>query len=598
MPAKSPADIADPTLTVVVNVNGSPIKDYYPVVSVSVSHEINRISFAEIVLTDGNVETGDFPISDSEDFVPGNEIEIMAGYGGEARESIFTGVIVKQGIQISAPSVFSLVVTCKHKAVSLTFNKKDESYSEKTDSDIIQAIASKHSITCSVQSTSVEQEFVVQKQATDWDFILSRAEFYGYIITPNKAGLKIAEPALSGSPVLRVAFGDSIIAFEAELNAEHQPPELEAVAWDIKNQVLLKSDASEPSLNGQGNISAKDLSDALSQSKLSLASGTPMAQAELTAWADGRLLRMRLASLTGSVTFNGSAALMPGELIELEGVGARFNGKAFVSAVNHTMEEGHWKTQAVFGLEDHPVYEKENFSYTPAAGQLPAVHGLQIATVKSIFEDPESQFRIQLTIPSNAENQDGVWARVSNFYATANAGAAFLPEVGDEVVVGFLESNPRYPIVLGSLYSTTLASPNPAKDEKNYIKALITKSQLKLSFDDEKKIIKIETPGGNKVTLDDDGKAVELVDQNGNSIKMSSSGIEINSGKDITIKATGGITLDATGKLGLTAAQDVAVSGLNISNTANVGFTAKGNATAELSASGQTTVKGAIVMIN
>src|SRR5687767_4771267 len=121
MPARSPADIADPTLTIVVNVNGSAIKDYYPILSVSVSHEINRISSAEITFADGSVETGTFPISDSEDFVPGNEIEIRAGYGGEAREVIFTGVIVKQGIQISSDSVYTLVVSCKHKAVSLTF---------------------------------------------------------------------------------------------------------------------------------------------------------------------------------------------------------------------------------------------------------------------------------------------------------------------------------------------------------------------------------------------------------------------------------------------------------------------------------------------
>jgi hypothetical protein len=37
---------------------------------------------------------------------------------------------------------------------------------------------------------------------------------------------------------------------------------------------------------------------------------------------------------------------------------------------------------------------------------------------------------------------------------------------------------------------------------------------------------------------------------------------------------------------------------LNVQATAQVGLTAKGTASAELSASGQTTVKGAMVMIN
>ncbi len=100
------------------------------------------------------------------------------------------------------------------------------------------------------------------------------------------------------------------------------------------------------------------------------------------------------------------------------------------------------------------------------------------------------------------------------------------------------------------------------------------------------------------ITLDDDGKTVDITDQNSNSIKMTASGIEIKSAKDINLKATGKIVLDGAAGLSLTSKADVAVEGLNIKNTAQMGFTAKGNATAEISASGQTVVKGAIVMIN
>ncbi|MCH8207813.1 MAG: Rhs element Vgr protein, partial [Nitrospinae bacterium] len=67
---------------------------------------------------------------------------------------------------------------------------------------------------------------------------------------------------------------------------------------------------------------------------------------------------------------------------------------------------------------------------------------------------------------------------------------------------------------------------------------------------------------------------------------------------DISITAKGKVTIDAVGEVGITSKADVKVEGLNVSNTAKVGFTAKGNATAEISASGQTTIKGAMVMIN
>ena len=55
---------------------------------------------------------------------------------------------------------------------------------------------------------------------------------------------------------------------------------------------------------------------------------------------------------------------------------------------------------------------------------------------------------------------------------------------------------------------------------------------------------------------------------------------------------------ESTGKTTLTATQDLKASGLNVEATAQMGAKLAGNATAELSASGQTTVKGAIVMIN
>ena len=598
MPTQSPTDVTDPTLRFTIKVNGSPIKDYYPVTSVNITHELNKISFAEIILVDGTVESSDFPISESDDLIPGNPIEITAGYGSGEETSIFSGVIVKQALRIDSGQAFGLVVTCKHKAVTMSFNKTEAQFTSKKDSDIMTSIIGTYGLSVTVDDTSNVSEAIFQKLASDWDFILSRADLYGYVISFNGDNMIIGKPKIDGSALLRVAFGDSILSFSAELNAEKQPTSLQVSAWDIKNQSLLKSSATEPTLNTQGNITVKTLSGKLSQTQLNLNSNTPLTQDDLKAWADGSLLKMRLSGIKGKVRFMGNATVTTNSIIQLEGVGERFNGNAYVSAVSHTLENGTWTTEVKFGLDTKFAHEKPGFSYADAAGQLPAIRGLQVATVKKIFDDPDAHFRIQISLPSNAENQDGMWARLSNFYATSGAGAGFLPEVGDEVVIGFLESDPRFPVILGSLYSSAKQAAATPADNNNYIKTIITKSKLKISFDDEKKITKIETPGGNSITLSDDAKSIELVDQNSNSLKMTSDGITIQSNKDITLKATGNINLDATGKLNLSAKQDVVIAGMNINSTAQVGFTAKGNATAEISASGQTTVKGGIVMIN
>lgn len=182
-------------------------------------------------------------------------------------------------------------------------------------------------------------------------------------------------------------------------------------------------------------------------------------------------------------------------------------------------------------------------------------------------------------------------------YATAAASTFFLPEPGDEVVVGFMNQDPTHPVILGSLYGDKHKPPFEY-EAKNNKKALVTREQLRIEFDEEKKIITIATPGKNQVEISDDGKQICLTDQHKNEIKMDSGGITLTSAKDITLKAKGGIKMDANTNISGTAKQDVSLEGLNVKVQAKVGATVKGNATAELSASGQTTIKGAMVMIN
>jgi uncharacterized protein involved in type VI secretion and phage assembly len=251
--------------------------------------------------------------------------------------------------------------------------------------------------------------------------------------------------------------------------------------------------------------------------------------------------------------------------------------------------------EAEFGRKE-TVLEK-GFNYPAASGQTAAFHGLQIGTVKQLSKDPQSLNRILVMLSTNSTVKTGFWARVSNFYATNNAGLGFLPEVGDEVVVGFLEDDPRNPIILGSLYGKNKPA-NAAKDENNYIKQILTKAQLKINFDDQNKILTLSTPGKNTITLDDKGKSIIVADQNKNTITLNASGITISSDKDINLKAKGGINLLANKRISINASQDLVAAGLNVNLTAKSAFKAKGTGSAELSASGKTTIKGGLVNIN
>ena len=152
-------------------------------------------------------------------------------------------------------------------------------------------------------------------------------------------------------------------------------------------------------------------------------------------------------------------------------------------------------------------------------------------------------------------------------------------------------------MILGSVYSSKNKPPYEFTAENN-IKAIVTRSKIRIEMDEDKKILTIQTPANNKIVLNDDQKSILISDQNNNTIEMNTSGISLDSPKDIVVSAKGKISLSALNNIEINAKANVDVSALNISNNAQVGFTGKGNATAELSAAGQTTVKGALVLIN
>lgn len=269
----------------------------------------------------------------------------------------------------------------------------------------------------------------------------------------------------------------------------------------------------------------------------------------------------------------------------------------FVGSVTHTIENNEWLTEAGVGVPAMNITEEPDVVSPTASGFLPGLQGLHTAVVKKLDGDLQKEYRIQVELPWLDGKSKLLWARVTTMYATNGMSTFFLPEPGDEVLLGFMNQDPTHPVILGSLYGVKHKPPFEF-EAKNNMKAIVTREKLRIEFDEEKKVITVATPGKNTLEISDDGKHIKLTDQHKNEIKMDSGGITLTSHKDITLKAKGGITLDATSKISGTAKSDISLDGMNVKVQAKVGATVKGNATAEISASGQTVVKGAIVRIN
>ncbi|MBK8558155.1 MAG: hypothetical protein IPL65_21540 [Lewinellaceae bacterium] len=185
-------------------------------------------------------------------------------------------------------------------------------------------------------------------------------------------------------------------------------------------------------------------------------------------------------AVQGTLTTLGSSTIKLNTPVELSGFGARFNGLALVTAVHHSIDAGQWKTTLQFGNATDGVVVRQPTSSLPNSEMVPPINGLQNGKVLKIDGDPDHSFRIQVLVPA-IDPVVPIWARMAQFYATSQQGLFFMPEINDEVVMGFLNEDPRYPIVLGSMYSSKIKAAYAA-DPKNAIKAITTKMALKLSL--------------------------------------------------------------------------------------------------------------------
>lgn len=525
-----------------IKVGGTVLSREHQLLGVYVIKAVNKIAAARLVYLDGSASASDFPLSNTDLLIPGKAVEILAGTGHDP-VSLFKGIVIRQQLKVRNHTAPQLIIECRHKAVKLTVGRKNAYFFDQADSDIISALLDKAGVGADVDSTSVKHKQQVQYNSTDWDFLLARAEANGKLVFTNGDRLKVKAPVFTTTPVCTLQFGATILELDAEIDARLQYSAVKSLTWDAAQQSVLEKEAKNPNLNTPSNLSSDDLAAVVGLDYYRL-QHIAVSEEEAQAWADAQWLKFQMSKVSGRVKCEGLATVNLGDIVNLSGVGDRYNGKVLVTGVRHDFDlvQG-WKTHIQFGNVEKWLAEEQHISAPSASALLPAVSGLQIGVVVS-NEDPDGEHRVRVKMPLVNPDQDGTWARVAAIDAGKERGFFFRPEIGDEVILGFLNDDPRQAVILGMLHSSANAAPLEGSDD-NHQKVYQSRSKMKLFFDDEKKVIQLETPAGNKFSLSEEDKAIKLEDQNGNKITMNADGIKIESSKAIAIKAATELTLES-----------------------------------------------------
>jgi phage protein D len=522
MKPSSPVDVGTSLVTCSIDAAGTPLGDAVGIVSVEVWAGLDTVPRARVVLRGAALPNEPFPANDLGTLVPGSSIAIRAGYDTTA-DTIFTGVIVSQGIEIIRDALPRIVVDAAGSAVTMSAERKTAVFTKTTDSALIARLISASGLSFDVAATATVHETVIQDDVTDWDFVVLRAAANGLAVTTDAQTVTAKAPEPGATPILRVTYGESTLTLEATTISRPPAP----------------------------------------------------------------------ASTSGRVSFQGSALARPGAVIAIDGIGGPFDANVLVRSVHHDLHDGQWVTTVTYGNEGVPAS-----SAAVAVATCPAValRGLQRGRVREAHGDPTGEVRVLVELPL-ANGAARLWAPLSSFYASNSAGAVICPEVGDEVIVGFLDNDPRAPVVLGSVYGAAHPAPVSAGPD-NATKAIVTRSKLELRFDDEHRAITISTPARQVVTLNDASGEVRITDANGNSVTLGKGGIAIDGASGVSLAAAGDLVLTAGGSLSLKAAGRVSCEGLQVDLNAGTTLSARGQATVDLTSAGVVTVRGALVSIN
>lgn len=232
----------------------------------------------------------------------------------------------------------------------------------------------------------------------------------------------------------------------------------------------------------------------------------------------------------------------------------------------------------------------------------------QLATVLS-NKDPENKGRIQVKFQWQVDNMKSSWIPVltpdggKSDLVSTNRGFLFIPEEGDQVMIGFRYNAPNRPFVMGSFFNGKTGA---GGSDNNKIKSITTRSGSTIIFDDdtEKGNITVKDGAGNTVVLD--GKDTVSVTANGtislstgsSSMTMKSDGTIDIIGANISISGSETTSMATNDSTFNTEAGKTSVNGAEVEISGAQTATMNGATKATVSSSATTSIEGTIVKLN
>ncbi len=469
------------------------------------------------------------------------KIELAPGLDPDSTANFFRGIVTGIGLNKNMGAAEEIIITGSSPSIILEDGPHCQSFLEMPLSNIVNNVVGRYGESAQVDPMyQAALPYHVQYKESSFAFLRRTAATYGEWFYYD--GSQLCFGNREEGEEIELKFGRDLFSFDMGLYLK--PTHFKWMGYDPVHHQFPESSSADLNLSDldeYGNIALEASETLFAQSPVVPAQFPALRTNEdLNAVAQKR--RNSLAS--DLVYFTGNSdnlALTVGATIKTtgsyEGGDAEY-GSFTIIKVSHLIDN-------LGNYQNHFVAIPAILSSPP--NLFPGHTPLCEAQIAEVIDnhDTEELGRLQVQFPwQKADGGTSPWIRLVSTAGGGTHGFYFMPEIGDQVLVGFEYNDPNLPYVMGAMYHGE-AKPQEVSDPNNNKKVLRTKSGNQIALSDEgggegirivngSNVLTLTMGEGGKITISTDG-ALEL---NGKTVSIASKELfEIKAGKELKVSS-------------------------------------------------------------
>jgi phage protein D len=400
--------------------------------------------------------------------------------------------------------------------------RRTRAFIDTADSEAAETIAGDAGLEIGeITPSEVIHAHLPQYDQTDWEFLKWRAAEIGYEFSMAGGTFTFSRASsvvgAGDDDLVLLTLNENLRSLAPRVTSGNLPPEVEVRVWDPLEAKVISSRAAVTSgaTSAAGEQTSEEIAEIFSDPADGADPGVPPSPvveelgpppsgtafvlydrpvgdgaaiesaAALTASGLAEQLASTFAEAEGDA--GGDPRIQAGGVVQVVGIPSQFPDTWVVTRARHVFDltEGGYHTEfAANGRHDRSLLGLTSIGGTQAP--LQRIPGVVCAVVTDITGETG---QVKVTLPWLSPDYESDWAPVVQLGAGPRSGTMFMPEVGDEVLVGFEFGDPRRAYVLGgilnhsSLYSLGGAAVSP--DGTVVRRGVVSASGNLLAFNDE-----------------------------------------------------------------------------------------------------------------